>query len=214
MTTEEHSDGEATNDVEIVEGDIVDAEPTVGEIVEGDIVSDLATEPTAIELGIDLPDDGDAAQSLLLRHLMEARQEAGEYLESLQRVAADFENYRKRVARDHAATVQRAGERVIKEILPALDNFDAALAYETQTTAEEKILDGIRGTYDALLTALGKEGLERIEAGGAVFDTAVHEAIGGDVGGDGELVVSQELRRGYTLAGRVIRPSLVMVEHA
>ena len=214
MTTEEHIEGQPTNDVEVVEGDIVEGEREVGEIVEADIVSDLATEPTAAELGIDLPDDPAESESLLLRYVMEARQEAGEYLESLQRVAADFENYRKRVSRDHAATVQRAGERVIMELLPSLDNFNAALAYETQTPAEEKILDGMRGTYDALMAALTKEGLEPIVAAGAVFDTAVHEAVGGAVGGDGELIVAQELRRGYTLAGRVIRPSLVMVEHA
>ena len=214
MTTEEHTEGPPPNGTEVVEGDIVEREPELGEIVEADVVSDLATEPTAAELGIDLPDDPEAAQSLLLRYVMEARQEAGEYLESLRRVAADFENYRKRIARDQAAVVQRAGERVIMELLPTLDNFDAALAYETQTPAEEKILDGMRGTYDALVAALAKEGLEPIPASGEVFDTAFHEAIGGAVGGDGELVVGQELRRGYTLAGRVIRPSLVMVEHA
>jgi molecular chaperone GrpE len=214
MTTEEHPREDQQPEIETLEGDLVEAEPVIGEVVEGDVVSQLVAEQTAEELGIDLPEDRTAAEALLMRHLAEARQEAGEYLESLQRVAADFENYRKRVERDQAAMVQRAGERVIVGLLPSLDNFDAALAYETQTPAEEKILDGMRGTYNALMAALAREGLEPIEAAGMPFDPSVHEAVGGAVGGDGELVVGQELRKGYLLAGRVVRPSLVMVEHA
>lgn len=202
-----------------VEIEIIEGAPAVGETDEADPggnIFELVAEPTAKDLGIDLPDDPTAARAVLLRHVAEARGEAAEYLETLQRVAADFDNYRKRVERDHAATVQRAGVRIISALLPSLDNFEAALAYETQTPSEEKILDGIRGTYDALLQALAKEGLEPVEALGEPFDPALHEAMGGAVAddGDGHLVVSQELRKGYTLAGRVIRPSLVMVEHA
>ena len=181
-------------------------EAVVAEIVEEEPVA--IPDPAA--LGIELPEDPVAAQELLLRELAEARQEAGEYLETLQRVAADFDNYRKRVERDHGENVRRASERIIAQLLPSLDNLDAALAYEPQTPAEEKILEGMAGTRTALLETLAKEGFEPIPAVGEPFDPAVHEAVAG--GGDGELRVSQELRRGYVLQGRVIRPTLVMVE--
>lgn len=171
--------------------------------------------PTAEELGIELPADPDAARRLLLRELAEARQESGEYLETLQRVAADFENFRKRVERDQAENVQRASQRLVEAILPALDSFDAALAYAPQTEAEHKLIDGMQSTHGQLLEILGREGFARVPAEGALFDPAVHEAVSGPpADGDGDLVVASELRRGYTMQGRLIRPSLVTVEHA
>jgi len=189
-------------------------EETAGQAVEDGLVEivDEPTIPDPAALGIELPDDPAAAQDLLLRELAESRQEAGEYLETLQRVAADFDNYRKRVERDHAENVMRASQRIIEKLLPTLDNLDAALAYEPQTPSEEKILEGMSGTQTALLETLAREGFEPIPATGEVFDPALHEAVAG--GGDGDLRVGQELRRGYTLQGRVVRPSLVMVEQA
>jgi molecular chaperone GrpE len=191
-----------------------DEEP---DLIELDIVElealDRAGPTSAADLGLELPDEPERAQQVLLRELAEARAEAGEYLETLQRVAADFDNYRKRVERDHAENVLRASQRVIEQILPTLDNLDAALGYEPQTPAEEKILDGMRGTRGLLLETLGRDGLAPIPAAGAPFDPAVHEAVAGPGDGDGELVVADELRRGYTLHGRVLRPSLVTVSH-
>jgi molecular chaperone GrpE len=190
---------------------LLDDDATGGDIVE---VHDVDMEPTAEDLGLELPDDVDEARRLLMRELAEARREAGEYLETLQRVAADFDNYRKRVERDSAENVMRASQRIIEHLLPTLDAFDAALAYEPQTEAEKKILDGMRGTHTAMMETLAKDGLQPIAAQGEPFDPAVHEAVGGPGGGDGELVVAQELRRGYTLHARVIRPALVMVGHS
>jgi molecular chaperone GrpE len=188
-----------------------EAQP-VDEVLVAEIFEEESPVPDALALGLELPDDPAAAQELLLRELAEARQEAGEYLETLQRVAADFDNYRKRVERDHADNVTRASQRILEQMLPTLDSLDAALGYEPQTPAEEKILEGVSGTRAALLETLARDGFEPIPAVGEAFDPAVHEAVGG--GGDGELRVGQELRRGYTLRGRVLRPSLVMVEEA
>jgi molecular chaperone GrpE len=172
-------------------------------------VDDVDGTPSAAEMGIELPDDPAAAHGLLLRELAEARAEASEYLESLQRVAAEFDNYRKRIERDQAENVMRASQRLVETLLPTLDAFDAALALEAQTPAEEKILDGMRGTHTQLMDSLAREGVAPIAAEGRPFDPAVHEAVAG--GGDGELIVGAELRRGYTLRDRVLRPSLVMV---
>ena len=173
-----------------------------------------APESTAHGLGLELPSDPAAAEALLLGELAESRMEAGETLETLQRVAAEFDNYRRRVDRDQAQSVERASQRVIESLLPTLDAFDAALAVEASTASEEKMLDGMRSIRDHLLETLARDGLEPIPALGELFDPKVHEAVSGAQAGDGELVVDSELRRGYTMQGRVIRPSLVTVDHA
>jgi molecular chaperone GrpE len=181
---------------------------------DGEAQPALNLEESAIELGLELPDDPAEAAALLLRALLESRREAGEYLEVMQRVAADFENYRKRVERDHTENIRRASQRLVERLLPALDSFDAALAYEAQSPAQEKILAGMRGTHSQLMEILAAEGLTAIPAAGKAFDPAVHEAVGGPDGeGHGPLVVAQELRRGYVMTDRVVRPSLVVVEH-
>ncbi len=171
--------------------------------------------PTAHDLGLELPHDPDEVRELLLRELSEARQEAGEHLEMLQRVAADFDNFRRRIERDQTENVERASQRVIEGLLPTLDAFDAATAFEPQSPSEEKIREGMVSTRSQLLETLAREGFEPIAAAGEAFDPKVHEAVSGPgAGGDGDLVVGAELRRGYIMRGRVIRPSLVMVEHA
>lgn len=185
---------------------VVSAE--TGEVVEAEIIDDGPL--SAADLGLDLPDDPAGREQALLREVAASRAEASEYLETLQRVAAEFDNYRKRVERDQTDIVTRASQRLVESLLPTLDAFDAALAYDTQTPTEEKILDGLRGTHTQLMETLGREGFAVIPAEGSLFDPAVHEAVAG--GGDGDLVVAKELRRGYTLQGRVVRPALVMVE--
>ncbi len=170
--------------------------------------------PTAHDLGLELPDDPDEAQDLLLRELNEARQEAGDHLEMLQRVAADFDNFRRRVQRDQAENVERASQRVIEGLLPTLDALDAATAFEPQSPSEEKIREGVLSTRSQLLETLAREGFEPIPAVGEAFDPKVHEAVSGPGEGSGDLFIGAELRRGYVMRGRVIRPSLVTVEHA
>ncbi|MCL1595221.1 MAG: nucleotide exchange factor GrpE [Actinomycetia bacterium] len=196
-----------------------DSSPTTGEEVFDDDAHDAViveipqVEATAEMLGLTLPGDPDDAQRLLLRELQEARQESGDLLANLQRVTAEFDNYRKRVERDQVENVLRAGQRVIQKLLPALDSFDAALASEATTEGEQRMLEGMKSTYDQLLEALSGEGFELIEAIGEPFDPALHEAVS-VTPGDGEQVVDQELRKGYVMRGRVIRPSLVIVGHA
>ena len=129
-----------------------------------------------------LPDDPSDATAVVLRSLVESRQEAGEYLTMMQRIAADFENYRKRVERDHVENVTRASQRVVERLLPALDSFDAAIAYEAPSEGASKVLDGMRGTHAQLLEILADEGLEPIAAIGEPFDPAIHEAVAGPQG--------------------------------
>lgn len=166
---------------------------------------------SAEALGLDLPDDPDEAKQALLAAVHQAQVEAGTYLDDLRRVAADFDNFRKRAVRDQQHIVDRAAERVLASMLPVLDSFDAALAIEASTEAEEQLLRGMRSTHAQLMDVLAKEGLEPIQTIGEPFDPEVHEAVMTS-GGDGPLIVSEELRRGYTLRGRVLRAALVALE--
>ncbi len=180
------------------------------EIVEGEVIeTDGPADPAA--LGIDLPADKDEAIRLLLEELRTARAEASSYLDDLRRVAADFDNFRKRATREQHVTVERASERVLAAMLPVLDSFDAALQISPTTDTEEKLLGGMRSTHSQLMDALAKEGLESVPSWGEPFDPEIHEAVLSS--GDGsKLTVSQELRRGYRLKGRVLRAALVGLE--
>jgi len=168
---------------------------------------------TAESLGLELPDDPKECEDLLVRELGEARLEADELLDNLQRVAAEFDNYRKRTERDRIENVRRASQRVIESLLPALDSLDAAIATEATTDTELRMLDGMKSTHSQILEALRADGFVPIDAVGAPFDPALHEAIS-VIPGEGDQVVDQEVRKGYVMSGRVIRPALVVVGHA
>jgi molecular chaperone GrpE len=146
---------------------------------------------------------------VLIDALAIARQAADSYLDDLQRVAAEYENFRKRAARDREEVVARSSQRLIQALLPVLDSFDQALAHKAETPGEEMLLAGLQGTFHQLMDLLSKEGVETIPTLDEPFDPNVHEAVAG--GGEGDLVVAQQLRTGYTLKGRVLRPAMVVV---
>jgi molecular chaperone GrpE len=180
--------------------------------VPAEIVDDReAVDPR--DLGLELPDDPSLAIQTLLRTVAELRLEASSYLEDLQRVAADFDNYRKRVLREQGLNIERAAERVTRHLLPVLDSLDAALATESGSSSVEKVLKGVSGTRTLLLDILRTEGLEPIASVGRRFDPEVHEAALAPSEGEGTLIVTSEMRRGYTLHGRVLRAALVAVDH-
>jgi molecular chaperone GrpE len=167
--------------------------------------------PDPHTLGLELPDDPDEATEMLLRELATAREEATSYLDDLKRVAADFDNYRKRTTRDNSVMLDRATEKVVNGLMPVLDSFDAALDAEAQTETEKKLYSGILNTREQLLSALKGEGLEVIPTVDEPFNPEIHEPAGAP-GGNGSLVVTKELRRGYRLRGKVLRAALVVVD--
>ena len=169
--------------------------------------------PDPHSLGLELPDDKDEAIALLLVELAAAREEAGSFLDDLKRVAADFDNYRKRTTRESAVMLDRATEKVVQGLMPVLDTFDAALAAEPTTETEKQLYSGMLQTREQLLDALASEGLEVIPTIDQPFDPELHEPVGAPRG-SGDLVVTQELRRGYRLSGKVLRAALVVVEVA
>src|SRR5271154_6046418 len=117
----------------------------------------------------------------------EMERERDEYLDALQRLQADFENYRKRVARSSSDAADRAAGEVIAKMLPVLDAFDLAAAHFLNAPSEEAQARGL------LLDALSKEGLVRIDDVGGAFDPQVHDAVA-HVEGDGGPTVDQVLR--------------------
>ncbi len=174
-------------------------------------VVEEAAEPSPL---IELPEDPAQAVELLLGELAAARAAAGEAEDKWKRTAAEFDNYRKRAHRGRAELTARASERLAVGLLPVLDSLDAAVGAGAEapdeTAAEAGMRRGLSGTRDLLLSVLAGEGLAPIEALGADFDPALHEAA--QVGeGEGRMVVTAELRRGYTLKGRVVRAALVAV---
>ena len=132
------------------------------------------------------------------------------YLDLAQRVQADFENYRKRAAREQERLVAHAHERLVRELLPILDDLERALE-AAERHEEAKLVDGVKLVEQALRRALSKEGLAEIETDGA-FDPHVHEALltkpgaGADPG-----TVLEVVQRGYRVGDRVVRPAKVIV---
>lgn len=168
--------------------------------------------PGAAGLGLDLPEDDAAAVEVLLDALATARAAADSYLDDLQRVAAEFGNYRKRAAREREDTIARASQRLVQALLPVLDSFDHACAHQPQSPGEEQLLTGMRGTYQQLMDILAGEGLEVVPGAGEDFDPTVHEATAVTGTGEGHLVVAEVLRRGYLLKERLLRAAMVVVQ--
>jgi molecular chaperone GrpE len=147
-----------------------------------------------------------------LARLSQTESERDEYLDTLRRVQAEFENYRKRVIKEQTALVDRATSGLVEQLLPVLDSFELALKNLDSAGSDEieSVRKGLELVYAELLGVLEKAGLSRIEAEGKPFDPNVHEAVMQE-DGDGEPVVTDVLRTGYTLKGRVLRPAMVKV---
>ncbi len=142
--------------------------------------------------------------------LIEAEAKRDEYLADLQRVAADFDNYRKRAARDQASLVARAAERLVAGLLPVLDDLERALQAADQHE-EAKLEEGVALVHRELTDLLRKEGLVEVETDGP-FDPHVHEALLAQPAGDApQGQVIQVLQKGYRLGDRVLRPARVII---
>jgi molecular chaperone GrpE len=137
------------------------------------------------------------------------QKERDDHLDDLKRVAAEFENYRKRVARDQASLAARAHERLVKELLPVLDDLERALDAASEHE-EAKLGEGVRLVHRELHDALAKEGLAEIETNGR-FDPHVHEALLSQPSDKDEGAILEVLQKGYRLGDRVLRPARVVI---
>jgi molecular chaperone GrpE len=146
----------------------------------------------------------------LLARVLDAEAKRDEYLADLQRLAADFDNYRKRVQREQSMARVVAAAELVMQLLPVVDDLERALA-AAEEHDEAKVIEGVRLTKEALLSTLRSEGLEEIEIDGP-FDPYVHEALmtqpaeGVDSGS-----ILQVIQKGYRLGDSVVRPARVIV---
>ena len=140
------------------------------------------------------------------------RDELEEAKDKYLRALADFDNYRKRVAREKDQYIKCANEDIIKSLLEVVDNLERALETSGDNTSYEALRQGVELTLQSLRDILAREGLCLIECIGRPFDPNYHEAVMQmeKEGAESETVI-EETQRGYTLKGKVIRPSKVVV---
>ncbi len=144
-----------------------------------------------------------------------AQAEAARLKDQLLRLAADFDNFKKRSRREIGDTAKLAREDVLRELLPVFDNLERATAHAETTTDAKALADGISMVTRQFLDTLSKIGIERIPALGLPFDPAVHEAVQHMETSDyppGS--VAMELQAGYRTSDRVLRPAMVVVAKA
>ena len=156
-----------------------------------------------------MTDEGTEQEVQEVDELASVTHERDDYLDRLQRLKAEFDNYRKRAARDQESLVARATERLVKELLPVVDDLERAL--EAAAKHEEATLEeGVRLVHRALRDTLAKEGLVEIETDGR-FDPHVHEALVAQPSEADEGSVIDVVQKGYRLGDRVLRPARVVV---
>lgn len=159
----------------------------------------------------DLEADLDKAQNLIDQE----KTRGEEYLTQLKYLQADFENYRKRVDREIRDIEDFSTSSLIRKLLPVLDDLELAMSTIEKTEESKGLLEGVAMVQKNLSAALQSEGLYAIDAVGKPFDPELHEAVERVDGTEGtkDMVVG-EMRKGYTLKDKVLRPSMVRVESA
>ncbi len=168
-------------------------------------------EPVEEDLVSDLSDDIEQEPSEPMSDLEKARTEAKEYLDNLQRLQAEFENFRKRMIREQSEYLKMASQDLVSKLLPVLDNFERAIHHREDDVSEDYHA-GIELLYNQICDVLGKEGLSVIDPLGKEFDPKKHEAMM-QVESDehDENTVVEVLDNGYEFKGKVIRPAKVKV---
>src|SRR6266850_3593495 len=141
------------------------------------------------------------------------KEERDSLFDRLLRKQAEFENYKKRMDREKAEFAQFASSELIKELLTTLDSFELALRNAaSEGSGREDVLRGFELIYKQLVDTLGRFGLKAIEAKGKKFDPNFHQAVATQATEEmEENTVIEEMRKGYTLNGRLLRPAMVSV---
>ena len=148
----------------------------------------------------------------LQKQLEGLRKEKDDIFAKLQRVAADYDNYQKRSAKQITDNVAYEKDKIVKSLLPVLDNFEYILANTSCGAADETLLKGVKIIYDQMLDVLKGHGIEQIKSAGEPFNPVHHEAITHrSENSKEEGLVLEELQKGYKLNGRLIRASRVVV---
>ena len=163
---------------------------------------DEAGEPSGEE------DPANEAERIVEPETQPEEEQPEDYLALAQRVQADFENYRKRAAREAAAAGERARSGLVRELLPIVDNLERALA--SAEDGEQHLAEGVRLVHSELIAVLERNGIQQFDPSGEKFDPAEHEALSVRDEGESGLVVDV-VEKGYRSNGTVLRPARVVV---
>ncbi|NLI92435.1 MAG: nucleotide exchange factor GrpE [Peptococcaceae bacterium] len=162
------------------------------------------------EESMDIPAK-DSGTLELKAELDEYKSKAEDYYSQLQRLKAEFDNFRKRTQKEKEEAAKYGSERIILSLLPVLDNFERAVESSHKNKDFESLSQGVEMIHRQFLKVLEDEGLKTIQAAGEQFDPNLHEALLREETDQGENVVLEELQKGYYLKDKVLRPSRVKV---
>ncbi|CAC9038529.1 Heat shock protein GrpE [Staphylococcus aureus] len=190
---------EETNVKQNIDDSVEQAEESKGHL------QDEAIEETSDENVIEEIDPKD-------QKINELQQLAGENEEKYLRLYAEFENYKRRIQKENEINKTYQAQRVLTDILPAIDNIERALQIEGDDETFKSLQKGVQMVHESLINALKDNGLEVIKTEGEAFDPNIHQAVVQDDNPDFESgEITQELQKGYKLKDRVLRPSMVKV---
>lgn len=190
---------EETNIKQNIDDSVEQAEESKGHL------QDEAIEETSDENVIEEIDPKD-------QKINELQQLADENEEKYLRLYAEFENYKRRIQKENEINKTYQAQRVLTDILPAIDNIERALQIEGDDETFKSLQKGVQMVHESLINALKDNGLEVIKTEGEAFDPNIHQAVVQDENPDFESgEITQELQKGYKLKDRVLRPSMVKV---
>lgn len=190
---------EETNIKQNIDDSVEQAEESKGHL------QDEAIEETSDENVIEEIDQKD-------QKINELQQLADENEEKYLRLYAEFENYKRRIQKENEINKTYQAQRVLTDILPAIDNIERALQIEGDDETFKSLQKGVQMVHESLINALKDNGLEVIKTEGEAFDPNIHQAVVQDDNPDFESgEITQELQKGYKLKDRVLRPSMVKV---
>ncbi|EOD4467797.1 nucleotide exchange factor GrpE [Staphylococcus aureus] len=190
---------EETNIKQNIDDSVEQAEESKGHL------QDEAIEETSDENVIEEIDPKD-------QKINELQQLADENEEKYLRLYAEFENYKRRIQKENEINKTYQAQRVLTDILPAIDNIERALQIEGDDETFKSLQKGVQMAHESLINALKDNGLEVIKTEGEAFDPNIHQAVVQDDNPDFESgEITQELQKGYKLKDRVLRPSMVKV---
>ncbi|HDB7899665.1 TPA: nucleotide exchange factor GrpE [Staphylococcus aureus] len=190
---------EETNIKQNIDDSVEQAEESKGHL------QDEAIEETSDENVIEEIDPKD-------QKINELQQLADENEEKYLRLYAEFENYKRRIQKENEINKTYQAQRVLTDILPAIDNIERALQIEGDDETFKSLQKGVQMVHESLINALKDNGLEVIKTEGEAFDPNIHQAVVQDDNPDFESgEITQELQKGYRLKDRVLRPSMVKV---
>ncbi|HBC4028944.1 TPA: nucleotide exchange factor GrpE [Staphylococcus aureus] len=190
---------EETNVKQNIDDSVEQAEESKGHL------QDEAIEETSDENVIEEIDPKD-------QKINELQQLADENEEKYLRLYAEFENYKRRIQKENKINKTYQAQRVLTDILPAIDNIERALQIEGDDETFKSLQKGVQMVHESLINALKDNGLEVIKTEGEAFDPNIHQAVVQDDNPDFESgEITQELQKGYKLKDRVLRPSMVKV---